>query len=258
MKILGVDLGSRNVKLAVFHDEIYKYGRILDTAGFYREYCKNVKKRIEIDWASINIGDFDRVIGTGYGRNNLNIKNADIIIELKAHTIGAVYQTGYENFTLLDVGGQDSKVIKVRNKKMEDMILNDKCAASCGRYLENMANVLGVDLKELEKHSENPVELNSTCAVFGESELIGKISEGYPIKELCAGVNYSLFKRILTLINRFRSDALIVTGGVAINSAIIGFIKKETSFSDIIVPDYPLLNGAIGCCAYYLDKCGVI
>jgi len=116
------------------------------------------------------------VVSTGYGRNNVNVENATVILELKAHTYGAVWQTGLDDFTLLDIGGQDSKVISVRNGKMADMVLNDKCAASCGRYLENMANILGIGLEELAGYHENPVELNSTCAVSVNRSL----SEKYP------------------------------------------------------------------------------
>ena len=166
MRILGIDIGSRAVKAAVFEDDKLAAYRIIDTPVFYRDYCSNINSRINIDFAHLELGNFDKIISTGYGRNNVNIETAKVIVELKAHTFGAVYQTGLDSFTLLDIGGQDSKVISVRKSKMVDMILNDKCAASCGRYLENMAGVLGITLSEMTGYSEEPVELSSTCAVF--------------------------------------------------------------------------------------------
>ncbi|HHV28758.1 acyl-CoA dehydratase activase [Acetivibrio mesophilus] len=254
MRVLGIDLGSRAVKLAVFEDGNFSDSMVYDTASFYRDFCSNVNQKISIDFEKLGVGCFDNVVSTGYGRNNVNVENATVILELKAHTFGAVWQTGLEDFTLLDIGGQDSKVISVRNGKMVDMVLNDKCAASCGRYLENMANVLGIGIEELAGYYENPVELNSTCAVFGESELIGKISEGYSIKAMAAGVNHSLFRRIKPIIERFPHENLVVCGGVARNKALLEYIKSELDFKRIVTPKRPQLNGAIGCCAFKIRK----
>ncbi len=252
MKVLGIDIGSRSVKIVVFNDGKMKDNRIIDTSIFYREFCKHIDGTIRVDFDKLGIKDADRIISTGYGRNNVNVDGSEKIVELKAHTLGAVWQTGLKDFTLLDMGGQDSKIISVINGRMSDMILNDKCAASCGRYLENMSHVLDITLEELVKHYQKPVELSSTCAVFGESELIGRISEGYPVERLAAGVNYSLFKRIKPLMERFPCNTLVVTGGVAKNYALISYVKHETCFKNIVVPSEPQLNGAIGCCAYCL------
>ncbi len=254
MRILGIDLGSRAVKLAVFEDNKFERWKIFDTASFYRDCCENKNQKISIDIGKLDIGVVEQIISTGYGRNNINVSNAEVITELKAHTYGAVWQTGLKDFTLLDIGGQDSKVISVKKGKMVDMVLNDKCAASCGRYLENMATVIGISIDEMKKYYNEPVELSSTCAVFGESELIGRISEGYTVDRLAAGVNYSLYKRIKPLIARFPSDCLVLSGGVANNEALIQFIKSDQGFREIIVPDNSQLNGAIGCCVYYLNK----
>ncbi|OQA14527.1 MAG: R-phenyllactate dehydratase activator [bacterium ADurb.Bin363] len=254
MRILGIDLGSRAVKLAVFEDNKLELWKIFDTASFYRDFCENRHQKISIDIGKLDIGEVEQIISTGYGRNNINVSNAEVITELKAHTYGAVWQTGLKDFTLLDIGGQDSKVISVKKGKMVDMVLNDKCAASCGRYLENMATVIGISIDEMKKYYNEPVELSSTCAVFGESELIGRISEGYTTDRLAAGVNYSLYKRIKPLIARFPSDCLVLSGGVAHNEALIQFIKSDQDFREIIVPDNSQLNGAIGCCVFNLIK----
>lgn len=250
MKIVGIDLGSRSVKIVTFVDEKMIDQKLIDTAYFYRNYCKNIDGKIEVDFEKIGIIGFDKIVSTGYGRNNININNSKKIVELKAHIYGAMWQTKLNDFVLLDVGGQDSKIILVKNGKMQDIILNDKCAASCGRYLENMSHVLGMSLEEMTKYSNNPVILNSTCAIFSESELIGKIAEGINIEELSAGVNYSLYNRIKPKLLNFSSDTLIVTGGVATNNAFIQFIKNENLYKEVIVPQFAQLNGAIGCAMY--------
>uniref|UniRef100_UPI002624450A BadF/BadG/BcrA/BcrD ATPase family protein n=1 Tax=Clostridium sp. TaxID=1506 RepID=UPI002624450A len=152
------------------------------------------------------------------------------------------------DFILLDIGGQDVKIVKVEKGITTDLELNEKCAASCGRYLENMANVLEVSLGEMSKHYANAIELNSTCAVFSESELIGKIAEGVSIESLCSSVNYSLYKRLLPLLSRFRGKKLILTGGVASNIAIEKYLSNN--YDEIVSIKEPQFNGAIGCCYY--------
>ena len=254
MKIVGIDLGSRSVKIVTFTQEGMMNSKVIDTAMFYRNYCSNKCGSIEVDFCKLGIQNFDRIVSTGYGRNNINIENSKKIVELKAHIYGAIWQTKIKDFVLLDVGGQDSKIILVKNGKMQDIILNDKCAASCGRYLENMSNVLGMPLCDMMKYSKDPVELNSTCAIFSESELIGKISEGESLERLAAGVNYSLYKRIKPKLANFKHDTLVVTGGVANNSAFIDFVNNDNLYKQVIVPKYTQLNGAIGCCVYGLEK----
>ena len=251
----GIDLGSRSVKL-VLVAEIegerrwqVASTRIDETVRFYREYGCRTESGLSVDFAALGMGEVTAVTATGYGRNALHLADAVIIPELKAHVIGAVWQTGLQDFTLLDLGGQDSKVIKVRKGRMVDFQTNDKCAASTGRYLENMATVLGIGLDELAQYSENPVELSATCAIFGESELIGRIVEGYSLPELAAGVNHSIYKRIRPLLRELLSEVVVFTGGVALGPAIGDLISREMSVQ-VISPLYPQLNGAIGCAVY--------
>jgi predicted CoA-substrate-specific enzyme activase len=150
------------------------------------------------------------------------------------------------DFTLLDMGGQDTKVAQVRDGRLADFVMNDKCAASSGRYLENMATVLEVTLEELSSHWNDPVELDSTCGIFGESELIGQILRGHPLPSLCAGVNRTLVKRVLPMLKRFPASTIVVTGGVALNQGIMEILRREAG-SEIVVPEHPQHNGAIGC-----------
>ncbi|MGD9678774.1 MAG: acyl-CoA dehydratase activase [Vulcanibacillus sp.] len=247
MKILGIDLGSREVKIVLTEDmQIVKKDKI-STMSFYRDYC-NYDGKIIVDLKKLNIDSVDKAISTGYGRNNTDLDMFIIINEIKAHVYGAFYQTGLKDFILLDVGGQDVKVVKVEKGIITDMELNDKCAASSGRYLENMANILEISLEELCSFHEDPVDLNSTCAVFSESELIGKIAEGIELDRLCAGVNYSLYKKLKPLLNKFRGKRLIVAGGVSNNQGFIEFLKKD--YEEIVTIDDPQSNGAIGCCFY--------
>ena len=242
----GIDLGSRNVKLVVIDNNQIIDTKIFETAQFYRQYGKRDQEGLKVDFRELGITGAERVVATGYGRNTLDLVGATVISELKAHTQGACWQTGLSDFTLLDLGGQDSKVIKVRNGRMVGFETNDKCAASTGRYLENMATVLGISVEELGEYADNPVELNATCAIFGESELIGRILEGYPVAELAAGVNHTIFKRVKPMLSTLLSDTVVFTGGVALGSAIRSMVEREMGVRTV-VPERPQLNGAIGC-----------
>lgn len=246
---IGLDLGSRSVKIALMNeDRSYRLMK-LDTIKFYREYGKKAGRQLTIDFAALDLEVKDaKITATGYGRQTVDVRGARVIPEIKAHVLGAAYLTGLTDFTLLDLGGQDSKVALVRNGRLVDFLTNDKCAASTGRYLENMAAVLNISLEELSKHSNNPVDLTSTCAIFGESELIDKIVQGYSVSALAAGVNYSIFKRIHPMLAKLAGDTIVFTGGVAHNSALVEIIRNKTG-ALVVVPENPEYAGAIGCCA---------
>lgn len=247
MRIVGIDLGSREVKIALAQDGEIILKKKMSTVSFYRDFCR-YEGRIVVDLDKLGLHSIDKAVSTGYGRNNTDLSMFEAINEIKAHVYGAVYQSGEKDFILLDIGGQDVKVVKVEKGLATDLDLNDKCAASCGRYLENMTSVLEVDLEELAKHHKDPVALNSTCAVFSESELIGKIAEGISLEELCAGVNYSMYRRLRPLLTKFKGNRLIVSGGVAKNTSIIEYLKTDYTQVDVVID--PQFNGAIGCCYY--------
>lgn len=246
---IGLDLGSRNVKIALAAEGRITRLLTFDTVDFYRRYGRKTGGRLTVDFAALGLNAAGAAVtATGYGRQAVNVRDARIIPEVKAHVYGAVYLTGLTDFTLLDLGGQDSKVALVRRGRLADFLTNDRCAASTGRYLENMAAVLNIDLAELSRHHQDPVELTSTCAIFGESELIDKIVEGYPVAALAAGVNYSIFKRIHPMLAKLPSDTVVFTGGVARSGALAEIIRRETGRA-VVVPGQPEYAGAIGCCA---------
>lgn len=251
---IGIDLGSRNVKVAAMKEdrtlELYKF----DTMKFYREHGKKEDGQLVVDFSTLGLpAGWDAMTATGYGRQTINVKGARVIPEIKAHVLGAAFLTGLADFTLLDLGGQDSKVALVRKGRLVDFLTNDRCAASTGRYLENMAAVLNISLEELSRHHRSPVDLASTCAIFGESELIGKVVEGYSIPTLAAGVNHSIFKRVRPMLAKLSSSTIVFTGGVAYSGALRQIIREETG-ATVIVPENPEYAGAVGCC---VDASGI-
>jgi (R)-2-hydroxyacyl-CoA dehydratese activating ATPase len=248
---IGIDLGSRKAKFALMRGaEILRLAD-LDTIAFYKKYGSIQNEELSLDLEGSGFFSPEelaqsRVTVTGYGRNTINLHGAKVVSEIKAHVTGARVQTGLSDFTLLDMGGQDTKVAQVVSGRLNDFVMNDKCAASSGRYLENMAAILEVSLEELSRHAEEPIALDATCGIFGESELIGQILRGHSIARLCAGVNLTLVKRVLPMLKRFPSKTLVITGGVALNGAMIELLRRHCSM-ELVIPEHPQHNGAIGC-----------
>ena len=247
MKTLGVDVGSRYVKLAAFSGEKLLFADKLAMIRFYT-LCRRAGK---VDISSLPVFmekgfAHERVVSTGYGRYNVRIEGSAVISEIKAHALGAAHQSGLADFTLLDLGGQDIKVIRVRGGEVDDFVMNDKCAAGSGRYLENIATILGITPEQLARHTADPVPLSATCAIFGESEVVGAVAEGAEISSICAGANLSVAQRLAPLARRYGSEKYVVTGGVALNGGVLKFLGEKLG-KELIVPRHPIFNGAIGC-----------
>jgi predicted CoA-substrate-specific enzyme activase len=242
----GVDLGSRRVKIAAEENGAFEYMGPFDTPGFYRTYIEPDAEGGILRRDLLGLKDEAGMAATGYGKARLG-RGAVMVPELEAIIAGVKALTGLTDALILDVGGQDSKALLMRKGRMEDFAANDRCAASSGRFLENMSTALGIELEEMGRYWENPVELSSTCAIFGETELVGLMGEGHRLQDLAAGVNQAIVRRLLPLLSRFQADVLVLTGGVAYNQALRRLLR-ETSSVDLVVPDPPDFVAAAGCC----------
>lgn len=240
----GIDLGSRYVKI-VRESNVAILFELIDTVDFYKNNVLRNGSGEFILKLNFSMEDYS-ITATGYGRNIMSFSNAEIISEIIAHFRGAKYQTKKDNFTLIDLGGQDSKIIKVKDGFIDDFVMNDKCAASTGRFLENASNILKMSLEELGSCTENPVKLNSTCAVFSESELIGKIAEGIKFSEIASGINQSSAKRISPMLKKMKSQEYFIAGGAGTFYGIRYFLEKEID-AEIKKLENCQFNGAIGC-----------
>lgn len=251
MIALGIDLGSRQAKFAAMEDGKVLWLKDFETIPFYKRFGGMRDGKLTLDFGSMGLLSDEergsaRLVATGYGRNTIDLEGARVIPEIQAHAEGAKFQTGLETFTLLDLGGQDAKAVRIEGGMLADFVMNDKCAASSGRYLENMAKVLDLSLEELSGHHADPVPLDATCGIFGESELIGRILEGHALERLCAGVNATLIKRVMPMLRRFPADVLVLSGGVAKSPAFRALLREAVGIEPV-VPLHPQHNGAIGC-----------
>jgi predicted CoA-substrate-specific enzyme activase len=244
--VMGLDFGSRFVKLAHTTDFQHFGFKKLDTLIFYRDYFRKTPAKVEFDWPRLGLQPPDRLVVTGYGKH-LFTGILPSITEIRAHFLGARFQTGLKHFILLEVGGQDTKALYVKEGRVFDFLTNDKCAAGTGRYLENMARFLKMPWRRFTSCSRDPVPISNTCAIFGETELISHLLDGAPVTRIAAGVNDSVARRALQMIKRFPCRTLVFVGGVARNRAVVDCLRRAGRY-EVIVPTEPQFNGAIGCC----------
>jgi len=242
---LGLDFGSRFVKLVHWGAGRFNRRR-LDSLDFYRDILDKEQGGLRIDWDRLGLAPPQALVVTGYGKNLLK-DLLPTITEIRAIFLGARFITGWDHFILLEMGGQDTKVLHVREGRVFDFVTNDRCAAGTGRYLENMARFLKMPLRNFSGCWQEPVTISQTCAIFGESELISHLLEGVPPARLAAGVNASVSRRALTMMHRYACPRLVFVGGVARNRAVVHFLR-EGSACQIRVPPHPQFTGALGCC----------
>jgi predicted CoA-substrate-specific enzyme activase len=242
---LGLDFGSRFVKLVYWGGERFTRRR-LDSLDFYRDVLGKDQGHLQIDWERLGLAPPLALVVTGYGKNLLK-DLVPTITEIRAIFLGARFITGWDHFILLEMGGQDTKVLHVREARVFDFVTNDRCAAGTGRYLENMARFLKMPLRDFSGCWQEPVAISQTCAIFGESELISHLLEGVSPARLAAGVNASVSRRALTMMHRYSCPRLVFVGGVARNRAVVHFLR-EGSACQVRVPPHPQFTGALGCC----------
>ena len=203
-----------------------------------------------------DIHDDVYVVSTGYGHRR--VKHSSLpITEITAHALGAGFLFPNAS-TIVDMGGQDTKVILLDSKgNVSDFLMNDKCAAGTGRFLEVMAGILQTDIEGMAESavsSSGFASITSTCTVFIESEIISLISQGKSIGEITAGVFESITSRIISMIKSLDGKPpYVLTGGVAKNKAMVHFLKGALS-GEILLPPEPQITGALGAAVFGLRK----
>jgi len=243
----GVDIGSTMTKVVLTD----KSGKLLSTikgpTGAEHRQLANEVMRQALKEASLRIDDISYIVATGYGR--LNVPFADRqITELSCHARG-VYSLFPDVRTAVDIGGQDAKCMKIDSGRLVNFAMNDKCAAGTGRFLEVTATALGIKLDDMGRISlkaSERIQISSLCTVFAQQEVVTLISRGEKLENILAGLHDALAGRIAALARRLGIEPdLVLTGGVAKN---IGMVRamKESLDCEILVPEEPLITGALG------------
>ncbi len=243
----GVDIGSRSIEVVLFDGaQIIETG-ITDTG---HKPCENAEKLLVRVLASADVTreELKRTVATGYGRNYF--LGADrTLSEILCHAGGIAYLFP-DARTVIDIGGQDSKMIELDTSgKPVDFSMNDRCAAGTGKFIEMISNSLEVDVSQMHsvvKDHHDSVEISTMCAVFAESEMIGLLQSGTPIPTILKGVFRSVAKRTLGMAGRNGIIPRVVfTGGVAMNRGVVEAIMEETGL-EVSVPPDPRITGALG------------
>ncbi len=256
MLVAGIDVGSLTGKAVLLNSSgVVSYSIVRSSP----RPEKTAREAFEeaLSKAGIGVDEVKYIIGTGYGR--LRIPFADrCISEITCHAKGAFYLLPSVR-TVIDVGGQDSKAIKVDPEgRVIDFIMNEKCAAGTGRFLEIMAQALEVSVEELGPLSlkaRRPAKITSQCSVFAETEVIGLIAEGWDIADIAAGVNDSIAGRIASLVYKVGVERdVMVTGGIAKNEGFIRMLERKLGVEVKRPPIDPQVVGALGAAVIALEE----
>jgi predicted CoA-substrate-specific enzyme activase len=249
---VGIDIGSTASKVAVLCDGALADAFVLPTGWNGRETARQIYGMLQQKGYTDNM----RCVATGYGR--ISVPYADkAVTEITCHGRGACYVHGTENLTVIDIGGQDTKLILVEDGMVKDFIMNDKCSAGTGRFLEVMAAILQMDVSDLEKQAaltEETLEISSTCTVFAESEVISQLAKGAEIPALIRGICRSVAVRTAALARRAGiEEQVCMSGGVAGNGGVRQALEKELG---VTIRYSPLaqLAGALGAAHYAMDR----
>ncbi len=251
---LGIDVGSTTVKIAGVDAEGYLAWHFLEQAEPRVE--EQVERLLARARALPSVPEKDQrdrrggipLVATGYGRK-LAREATRSVTEITCHAKGVYRELGHGG-TLVDIGGQDSKVIGISLRgDVVDFAMNDKCAAGTGRFLESTASRLGVPLERMGHVALSALEevsISSTCTVFAESEVISLIAHGVALEPILRGLHRSLIRRVVAMIRTVGLvPPLMLSGGVVQNQAIARMLEEETG-EQVIVPRHPQLMGAYG------------
>jgi predicted CoA-substrate-specific enzyme activase len=243
----GVDIGSTMTKVVLTD----KAGNLLSfikgpTGAEHRQLANEVMRQA-LEEAGLRIGDISYIVATGYGR--LNVPFADCqITELSCHARG-VSSLFPRARTAIDIGGQDAKCMKIDNGRLADFVMNDKCAAGTGRFLEVTASALGIrleDMGDISLKAARKIPISNLCTVFAQQEVVALLSRGEKVENILAGLHDALASRVAALARRLGIEPdLVLTGGVAKNIGMVKAMKESLAY-EIFVPEEPLLTGALG------------
>ena len=252
---LGVDVGSVTTDAVLLNDQkkiiafsIVKSG--FDHRAAIDKVIKDIYKKAQIEQAQIK-----SVVSTGYGRRN--VSGADkIVTEISCHAMG-IHFLAPSIRTVIDIGGQDSKVIRVtEDGYAETFYMNDKCAAGTGRFLEVMAHAMEIDIHELGAvalTAKKAEPISSICTVFAESEVISKIAEGQPRESIIAGLHQAIGERLMGMVAAIGiKKPVALTGGVAKNQCINKVLSKYLD-EEIYKPEEPQIVGALGAAVFAME-----
>jgi predicted CoA-substrate-specific enzyme activase len=235
----GLDVGSRTIKLVTF-DTVIKESFVVETGVNPLPRCQQL----------VSGNTFKRLVVTGYGRHLVApVLHGEVVSEIKAFAVGSRHLFP-ESYTVIDIGGQDSKVIVLTDKgEVRKFEMNDRCAAGTGKFLEIMAYTLEVSVGEigaLALSATRKIQINSLCTVFAESEVVSLIAKGEEASGIAMALHEAIATRIATMVRRTGiKERVVFAGGGSLNKCLVKLLNQKLD-TNLIVPDSPQVVGALG------------
>ncbi len=249
MIVAGLDIGSLTAKAVILNGEKILASHLLQVRSRPEEAAAEVMGKA-LATAGLAMADVAGVVGTGYGRGRIPFAN-DTVSEIACHGKGACWLLPSVR-TIIDVGGQDAKAIRVdETGRVVRYVYNDKCASGTGRFLEVMAEALELrieDMGEISLKSRSPVRITNQCIVFAETEVISLVNDGCEIPDVISGLHRAMANRISSLVKGIGGveREVAMAGGVAKNRGIYAVLEESLGVKMVPMPLDPQLNGAVG------------
>jgi predicted CoA-substrate-specific enzyme activase len=247
MYFAGVDIGSTMTKVVIVDEDGEVCSRIVGPTGAEHRRLANRVMEEALKQANLPFNQISYVVATGYGRVNVPFADRQIT-ELSCHAKGV--SSLFPNVRIaIDIGGQDVKGMKIINGNLADFVMNDKCAAGTGRFLEVISDALGIrveDLGSISLNSTDKVKISSVCTIFAQQEVVSYLSEGTPLEDIVAGLHEAIAGRVVRMVKRLKIEPdVVLTGGVAKNIGVVRAVREHIGL-EVLVPEDPLLSGALG------------
>lgn len=255
MYTLGIDVGSSSSKAVILQDGQKILAQAVVEIGTGSSGPERVLSEVFKD-TDLKTEDMANIIATGYGRFNIHAAKGEVS-EITCHAKGALFECPGTT-TILDIGGQDVKAIKLNSQGLVvNFAMNDKCAAGTGRFLDVMSRVLEIPISEMGDwyfRSKHPAAVSSTCTVFAESEVISLLSKNIPKEDIVAGVHRSIAAKASALVRRVGvGPDLTMTGGGALDAGVVDAVSKELGIP-VRVALHPQAVGALGAALIAYEK----
>ncbi len=250
----GVDVGSSRTKVALLNPDREILGYAIKKSGTSFTETAEACLSTALEMAECSRSDVKNVVSTGYGRKNVAFARENKT-EIACHASGCYYYFP-KAISIIDIGGQDNKIIKLDEQgRRTNFMMNRKCAAGTGAFLEEMALRLDIPLSEMNGQAEKAtdiVKLGSYCTVFSGTEVLENIRMGKKVTDIVKGIFFSIAKRVLEMDTL--TEHVVMTGGVVAHNRFLVAMTEEMIQRSILVPEYPQITGAIGAALFAMNK----
>ncbi|MGD9007758.1 MAG: acyl-CoA dehydratase activase [Desulfobacteraceae bacterium] len=251
---IGVDVGASRTKVAVLSAESNLIGRSVAKSGI--DFAATAERCLDeaLEMAGADASDIVSVTSTGYGRNNVTFAR-NTLTEIACHGKGCYHYFPMAQ-SIIDIGGQDNKIIKLdANGRRVSFKMNRKCAAGTGAFLEEMAMRLDTPLGQMDQlaaEAQGMIKLGSYCTVFSATEVLTHIRNGEKLPDIVKGLFYSMIKRVVEM--EALTDTVVMTGGVVAHNPYMAAFAQEILGLPIRTPEFPQFTGAVGAALFAMQN----